>query len=98
MSLDRTNFQLWNETGGVRDSESVAHGEWWAWTQVISRAIWQSSARIGLAILTAGFALCAAILFQSPAGAAYGPMMIWLSLGLAAWFIMSIAVSSVRGR
>jgi hypothetical protein len=98
MSLDRTSFQVSNGTGGVLDNDSVAHGEWWAWTQVISRAIWQAAARIGLTILTAGFAVSAGMLFQSPAGAVYGPMMIWVSLGLAAWVIMSIALSSLRGR
>jgi hypothetical protein len=97
MSLDRINFQVSNDTRRSHDNDTLAHGEWWAWTHVISRAIWQASTRVGLAIMTAGFALAASMLFQSPAGALYGPIMAWISMGLAIWFILSVAISTLRG-
>jgi hypothetical protein len=113
MSLDRVNFQVPNRvdvqvrnrvdfqvpsgTNGLFDDDRLAYGEWWAWTQVISRAIWQASSRLGLGIMAAGFALAASLLFQSPAGALYGPMMVWVALALAIWFVLSAVLSSLRG-
>lgn len=105
MSFDRADFQAHNRvvpqiSSGVNENldDRLAYGEWWAWTQVVARSIRQASTRLGLGVMATGFALAASLLFQSPSGASYGPMMVWVALGLAIWFVLSAALSSLRGQ
>ena len=97
MCIDRSNFQGAGNAQ-VQETDNLAYGEWWAWTQVISEAIRRGSNRLAMGIVTAGFAVGTAVLFQSERGTAYGPVMLWVSLGLALWLVLSAAVSGLRGR
>ncbi len=58
----------------------------------------QASTRVGLAIMTTGTAVAASHLYDSAAGARYADVTLAASGVFAVWFVVSAAVSAVRGR
>lgn len=79
-------------------TDELTFGEWWTWVQQFSRAISQGSTRIGLGIISGGFAIAGASLFNSQAGADYGKVMLGASGVFALWFAGSVIASTVKGR
>jgi hypothetical protein len=73
-------------------------GEWWTWGQQISRGLSQAATRVGLGIISGGFAVGSGLLYQSDAGAAWGGLALGASGLFAGAFAVSAIASGVRGR
>jgi hypothetical protein len=73
-------------------------GEWWTWGEQIRRGFSQAATRVGLGIISAGFAIGSGVLFTSEAGAAWGTTALGASGLFAGAFAVSAIAAGVRGR
>jgi hypothetical protein len=79
-------------------TDDVTFRDWWDWVQQIVRVIGEGSTRVGLGVMAAGGAIAASHLYTTESGSRYGGIALGVSAVFAAWFVVSAALSAVRGR
>lgn len=73
-------------------------GEWWTWSEQINRGLSQAATRVGLGIVSAGFAIGGGVLYTTQAGATWGGAALGVSGLFAGAFAVSAIAAGVRGR
>jgi hypothetical protein len=72
--------------------------EWWTWVERSARVLSRALTRIGVGILSAGAAIAAGLMFNSPGGAQYAGVTLALGGIFAAWFVISAVIASIQDR
>ena len=80
------------------NTDDVTFRDWWDWVQQVVRVIGEGSTRVGLGVMAAGGAIAASHMYTSQLGSQYAGLTLAVSAVLGTWFVVSAAVSAVRGR